>query len=441
MRMLSTLCQVAIPFTVAVPLPAQPRVATPPKIVVPDNAPKVESTSRTRSGDTALQIPKASAGQVTLLSRKSTGWSSDQAPKITAGAGNPQIVLAPNEQLIIKPKTTAAQLATMPLSAEKRALPGLLIAAPEPGQTSVRILRLFLQARHVPLHWDEKLGAYSTVLIVGLDDEQGKPGGASLPSTITIELIGTNLRAITPARVTIEKTGTNGYREVTIAADHYDSEIEVSAHSDLGDQRFKSSVNPGFELAVIASQERVLGFGLDSTHITVTRFAANGQQLSDPRSLAVTLATNRGNLATPSLTIPERAASASTLLYSTGSGAAEIRASAARGSSRVSVDFVVPWLHLFAAVAGALIGGALQLAYKKRFQHWKRGLLIAVAVGIVVDLTMATGLLVSLLPTTIIRTELGWFVIGALSGFIGVELVARLAAFVFKPLSAVKSGS
>jgi hypothetical protein len=83
-----------------------------------------------------------------------------------------------------------------------------------------------------------------------------------------------------------------------------------------------------------------------------------------------------------------------------------------------------------ALMLGALIGGAPRMSYTERsLKEWKRTLLGALAVGVIAVCAVLAGLPISILPPLVARTELGWFVLGAL---VGVELVARIAELVFK---------
>ena len=425
--------------TLLLALGARPCLAAAPALVVPSEAPRVAQATTLKTGKTALRIsPNGDASEnLTVLKGAPAGWSDQAAPDVQVKAGAPQIVLSPNEQVIVKPKPgTIAATEVMQLSANKTALPGVLLSTSTSVsgvESRVRTLRLFLQARQLPLRWADSAKAYALTLLIGLDEESNALDSAPLASPVAIEITGRNLDVIQPARVLIERAGTSGYREVRLTTERHDQPVEVLAHSDLGDLRFTADIDPGLKLVLESSQDRVLGFGLESVTLTITRLAHDGRPLLQPAGGWVTMTATQGSLSTSRMRIPERESDVSASLLSTGSGTVMVSARLPPAAGQVKLDFVVPWLHFIALIVGALIGGALRMSYTERsLKEWKRSLLGALAVGVVAVCAVLAGLPISILPPLVVRTELGWFVLGALSAFVGVELVARLAELVFK---------
>jgi hypothetical protein len=183
------------------------------------------------------------------------------------------------------------------------------------------------------------------------------------------------------------------------------------------------------------SENRILGYGLGTVALTVWRVAEDAREVVDDKPMVVNLHVDQGKLNPSSLTIPSGQSRASTELRSSGIG--KIKISADSGSwvgELEGVRFVFPIAYTLAGVIGGCLGGAGRIYrhYRRTQKRRFRYLLEGCVVGIVTVGAAAAGMVLFTLPTSVIGTELGAFMLSALGGYTGAPLFQRLSKLTTK---------
>jgi hypothetical protein len=173
---------------------------------------------------------------------------------------------------------------------EHRALTGQLARARTefPGELVLRAPQgapragtVFLEPRTSPLPWDARAKAYTTRLVAGVDlREAGEP--APLEPPVVIQFFAEQA-AVTPASVTISRTGTGGYQEVEVTCRKSAARPRVTARSDFGELAQHIPLEPLGLLALLESilplrflLVALIGGGLGGGLRTVGRGAGRG---------------------------------------------------------------------------------------------------------------------------------------------------------------------
>lgn len=353
--------------------------------------------------------------------------------KVSAGVAN--LLVGRNEQVIVRPKTGVE---TRAFSAELVEFPGLLIkghTADSGGDLQALTYTLFLKPREAPLPWNSQLDAYATKLVVGFDLEN-KNASINLNPPVTVEFFPSNVK-VSPARVTISRTGTSGFKEVDLSS-ILRADTLVTARSDLGELSCPVEVVARIGALLISSSPRIPGFGLGTSELTCTLLAEDGKPFSDKEPLLVHLTATRGMFSpNADLEIPAGTSSASIQLRSSGLGPVRITASAQGIENFVEIDYFFPMGLILAAILGGCLGGCGRVFKQKlRSSRKQRKLIIeGCVVGVLTVAVAMSGVAISGLSMPAQGTELGVFVLAGLSGFYGIPVLDWLAKTVLPEVS------
>jgi hypothetical protein len=142
--------------------------------------------------------------------------------------GAVEVALQTNKQYVV---FSSAASRRIDLAQGKNVFPGTLVVGTPSAQT--RAGQLFLEPRQSPLPWNSEAKSYLTTLVVGLDlTNQTVP--MPLQPPVTVQFFASHA-GVEPPSVTIERTGTTGYREVRLSCRKYQGNPSVTARSDLGE--------------------------------------------------------------------------------------------------------------------------------------------------------------------------------------------------------------
>jgi hypothetical protein len=361
----------------------------------------------------------------------STWRVAPEALEVSAGQTN--LVVQANRQAILLPRTPSATKAPI----EGRSLfPGLMVCnwSPRTGGPAQAVHgRLFLRTRQTPLPWDDQQDAYSTTLVVGLD-LTNHTGAIDLEPPVSIEFFPTGA-AVQPTRVLIRRTGTSGYQEATLQCPRLDATAAVLARSDMGELVHPVEMVPRMgRLEIVPTVSRVFGFGLGTTALTVERLAEDGSGLEVGEPLSIRLSTTQGKLEPESsLEIPAGAGAVTAGLRSSGLGTALVTASAGGLQATTEIRYIFPVAYILATVIGGCAGGGGRSLRNQTRSRSKRLRLVTEGclVGTVAVAAVTAGMVIGGFPTPALGTELGAFVVAALSGYVGAPLLDRLVQRVF----------
>ncbi|EWG98187.1 TIGR04086 family membrane protein [Halomonas sp. BC04] len=303
-------------------------------------------------------------------------------------------------------------------------------AVDEPSPLPAVWLRLTLAASPIPAVWNPLSGAYHTELSFGLrPSEERLLAGFELehPVEVRIRLRGLTIQdTLPPLRI----DGPGLAHEQTLRLSFLPSTPNptLEVRSTISDVNLELEVLPRLELR--PASRRVLGLGLENVEVTLVRLAPHGMPLptEQPTDVALTL-DGGGRLETGAAHFAPGQATTSFSLRS--SGLAPITVSAFTGSlsSEIVIQQHFPWGPILAALVGGALGG-----YGRRFIKGSRqaltrrrlveGLLVA-SIAYVAGV-LGVGYLG--LPGVVVATEAGAFLTGALSGFIGVNVLETLSS-------------
>ncbi len=313
-----------------------------------------------------------------------------------------------------------------PETAEVILPPGLGIT-PLPPRPAIW-LRLTAVASPIPATWNPLSGAYHTELSFGVhpSDDRLAPGlGLERPIEVRVRLRGLTTReALTP--LLIEAPGLANERSMVLDFLPSTSTPTLEVRSTLSDVNLELDALPRLE--VRPESTSMVGLGLARMAINVEQVAPHGEPLLATRPTRIALTVDGPATPDPSeLGLEPDQSMASFNLRS--SGLAPLTVTAVAGSLRgeAIIQQRVPWGPLIAALFGGALGG-----FGRRFVKGARKtqtplrLLEGVIVALIAYVAGVLGVGYLALPMAVVATEAGAFLTGALSGFIGVNVLERL---------------
>jgi hypothetical protein len=366
--------------------------------------------------------------------RRGSAWQAETAA-VTVQGGRTNLIVQGNEQYILRPRSAV----TVPqMSATKNYMPGVLIQTERAsGSTPPEIIQgeLFVRPRPMPLMWDTAQSCYAAKLVVGLD-VTNQTRSMPLQTPITVQFFPSSSE-IRPVSLVLTNTGAEGYREVDFYCRHRGEQARVTVRSDLGEVHFDEialDVRLG-KLVISSVEDRIPGFGLGTTTLTVQRLAEDGQPLMEDTPLDVQLSAEGGAKLDPAdaLTIPAGKHSVTVQLRSRGVGSRTIKASTGSIGAFVPMRFDPPVGFLVAVLLGGVIGGLAKSFGAKDGGSISRIRLIAEGsvVGLVFVAAVTAGLMILSFPFPALGTELGAFLLAAISGYYGAPVMDHLVGIVF----------
>jgi hypothetical protein len=296
------------------------------------------------------------------------------------------------------------------------------------GPATLLLGEVFLSAVESPLRWNPELKAYATKIAIGVDFPE-HPEIKRLPAPLTLQLLTLNA-TIENSDVIITEAGPP-YLKVGLKCSDARQESSVTAHHPLVQGKplkIACAIELG-ELRVDVSDQRVAGYGLGTSKVTVRRLGKDGIEIRDAAPLEVALVTTLGKLDSGNtVTIPENRTSVDAELRSVGRGSAEITAESRNvKSSPRTVTFVFPTGLLVATLLGGLVGGfGRWLKGKKTWRPLATRLMGGLAFGILIVAAAYAGIIFLSLPPVILTTELGAFVTAGVAGYLGSVAADKL---------------
>jgi len=319
-----------------------------------------------------------------------------------------------------------------PLGKKRVVLPSKIGVARETGNNNLTLTfgDLFLMASESPLRWDSQNRAYCTTLEIGLDFDPASHV-TDLPAPVAFQVFTRNA-SVNPSGVTITRAGPP-YQQVTLSCTDPGADASVTAHNPhIPDKPLKIECARELgKLTVEPVTKKIFGYGLGTTKVRIRRFAKDDFEFADAAELTVTLISSVGKLnPLGSVTILANQSAAEAELRSVGIGSAEITARSGPFSSTEHITFGFPATFLLAALLGGCAGGAGRIfrhRSRKNAIRWK-WLLEGSVIGLIVVAAAAAGIVIFNLPTTVLGTELGAFLLGAFSGYAGAPVLDRVVA-------------
>lgn len=351
--------------------------------------------------------------------------------------GRISLAVPPSRPLVLKRQA----IDTLRVSTDERiTLPdGLLIPSPlpdpedterAPSPPPTSWLRLTLAASPVPVTWNPLSGAYHTELSFGLQpsDERLSAGfDLEHPVEVRIRLRGLTLQAPLPP-LRIDAPGLANEQTLGLSFMPSTPNPTLEIRSTISDVDLELEVLPRLELH--PTSRSVLGLGLERVAVTLVRVAPHGMPLPADQltDIALTL-DGGGRIESGPLHFEPGQASTSFSLRS--SGLAPITLSAFTGSlsSEIEIRQRFPWGPLLAALVGGALGGFGRRFIKgARRAQTSRRLVEGLVVASIADVAGVLGVGYLGLPGAVVATEAGAFLTGALTGFIGVNVLETLSA-------------
>lgn len=290
-------------------------------------------------------------------------------------------------------------------------------------------LRLTLAASPMPATWNPLSGTYHTELSFGVhpsDDLLDPAFDLERPVEVRVGLRGLTANPAPPP-LRIEAPGLA--HEKTMVLDFLPSTPTptLEVRSTLSDVDLELEALPRLE--VRPESTSMVGFGLARMAVGIEQVAPHGAPLraTHPTLIALTV----DGPATPDpheLRLEPDQSKASFNLRSSGLAPLTITAAAGNVSGQAIIEQHVPWGPIIAALAGGALGGFGRRFVKgaRRAQTTRR-LLEGVIVALIAYVAAVLGIGYLGLPAPVAATEAGAFLTGALTGFIGVNVLEILS--------------
>jgi hypothetical protein len=301
---------------------------------------------------------------------------------------------------------------------------------------TLRTARPFLTLANA-ITWDPKSQRHVAEFLFGLDSEDGQT--APLAQAMDIRFSVT-CEDVTPNVVRTETIGPLGYDLVKVSCSRQVKNerehqfIELFAGAGIVRYTFQIPRRPG-PLTLVASSERMIGFGFDTVLLIASQLEEDGSPLVRSEDRTLRLVATSGTFDVQTITIPKKLAEASTTIRPTGVGVLELRlVDGERESPSVRIELAWPFQAILAALSGGALGGfvtSISTSGSRRRRSVIRRVGEGAALGALISITVLA--VPSLLsgPIQLLGTELACFVIAAVAGVAGVPLIERAASTVF----------
>jgi len=310
--------------------------------------------------------------------------------------------------------------------------------ADEPSGSEVRTARPYL-ALASAIRWDPLSKLHIAQFQLGIDAEAGEDGKLEDPVVATLSV---SCSEVEPRKVELDQIGPAGETVIQVgcdasaAKDPANQEIRVRLADAELPYKFPIPHQPGAPL-LISDVTSESGFGVGSVKLTVKNAEADGTPLPAASALTIQLQADGAALEPSEVKIPAGNTQATVEVRSRSIGLATIRAVGDLRSEPVEINFVFPWSFLITTLLGGAAGGYLSFARtKSKSPRRKSKLAQAIVEGAIVGVLMVVALLVmpgiaGVVPTAARSSVIGWLLMSALAGFVGIELIERLANRVF----------
>jgi hypothetical protein len=228
--------------------------------------------------------------------------------------------------------------------------------------------------------------------------------------------------------ISIEAAGLENEKTVPLHFIPQSAKPTVLVRSSISEVNMELTALP--RLVLQPDRSRILGLGLDEAIIAITRVEPDGRNSPVARDTPVTVTVEgRARVDPTPLLLASDNATTRLILRSSGLGTITIRASADGVGGATTMRQTFPVLPLIAACIGGALGGFARRYVKgARRKANGRRIIEGIVVSTVLFVAGVLGVGYLNLPQSIVGTEAGAFLTGALAGFLGVtafELIAK----------------
>ena len=290
-------------------------------------------------------------------------------------------------------------------------------------------LRLTAVASPIPATWNPLSGSYHTELSFGVhpsDEGTIDPEQAlERPIEIRVRLQGLTTRETLPPLM-VEAPGLVNERSLVLEFLPSTPTPTLEVRSTLSDVNLELAALP--RLDVRPQSTRMMGLGLARMTVNVEQIAPHGAPLPATRPTHIALTVDGPATPEPGeLRLAPDQSTASFELRSSGLTPLTVRAVAGGLSGEATIQQRFPWGPMLATLLGGALGGFGRRFVKGAPQgQTPLRLFEGVLVALVAYVAGVLGVGYLALPVAVVATEAGAFLTGALSGFIGVNVLERL---------------
>jgi hypothetical protein len=292
------------------------------------------------------------------------------------------------------------------------------------------------------VQWDAEHKLHIAEVLIGLDAESGDGGALAEPLVASLAV---SCDSVEPQSVRFTTIGSAGDQLVRVACspqvknERAEHTLSLRLRGAEYSYAFEIPHRPGrFELQ--ASTSTVLGMGLGELTLTVLQLEEDGTELVAREPIVVPLHVDEGELSPDSLTIAAGAAQGSVTVHLRGNGALQVRAGLGERESD-AVPIRVRWPFLLAATAplGGGLGGFMAVRWQRQRGSRRAGRryadVMSVVEGCIVGSVLVLAFMlvpsVGVVPAWARTAEVAWFVCAVFAGFLGLELLDRVARVFF----------
>jgi hypothetical protein len=274
------------------------------------------------------------------------------------------------------------------------------------------------------LRADPQGAGYVGRLFVGVVSLRDRTERLELPAPVLLLISSAQIDTIEPAQVGIGHTGLP-FTEVALRTATPRAPASVKIRSSLTASGEADVPVPVAlpEASLVASPERILGFGLETALISVQ---VSG--LPNPNGYRVTLVPSDGRIEPPDPVQVDHLGFGTARLRSGLVGTAVVAAGGVNvvNIRSAQVTFGWPWVLLVSALAGGLLGRLLKILSpprrRKTARTWIRELIVGAIAGLGATIMWAVGVyLVPVLPT-VLTGAAAYFTVGFVGGLVGLVI-------------------
>jgi hypothetical protein len=374
----------------------------------------LSSAFRVVSGKGRVEV-EANKPVVALPQRGTTVLTSNDAQKIAADSGLQVGVKTPLPWMVVDTKPRAE----------------------DPHDSEVRTSRPYLGLA-TAIHWDAAAQMHIAQFQLGIDAEAGAAGKLEDPVVATLSV---TCSKVDPQRVTLDQVGPAGEHVIQVscaASALKDPETQtIKVRLAEAELPYKFTIPHQLGAPVLTSAAtRVSGFGVGSVLLTVRNAEEDQTPANVSRDTQVLLVAEGVSIDPSVVTIPAGKSEASIEVRSRGIGKVKLRAAGERRSEPVDIDFTFPLTFLIATLLGGAAGGYLSsIRAKSKTPRRRIKLAQSITEGAIVGVLIVVALLVfpsvGAIPDWARSSAIGWLLTSALAGFVGSDLIERLAGRVF----------
>jgi hypothetical protein len=386
-----------------------------------------------RSG-TQLVVPlrsKALPGEVGPAYRVLAG-----AGQLEAAAEDTLVRVPANGTTVVSSSAARKAAANSDITpGEKTPMPWLVVdtksAAPD---AQLRIARPYIGLVRA-VYWEEATQAHIAEFQIGLDAEEGAAGPLEVPVTAALSVSCDEVR---PVRLTLDTMGPDGQHYVRVRCSRSAAKAPLTQFLNVrlaeGELSYAFSIpRDAVDLQLSSSATTAAGFGIGTVFLTVKHVLRDGTPVAVDTDTPVRFETESAAIDPSGIVLGSGTAESTVEVRARDLGTVRIRAkTGGLTTPPIDVTFKVPVVYLLTTLLCGGIGGYLSATRTRRRRgHFIQRLLE----GSIVGTLIVTGLLVipssDLLPEWTRSNVVGWSVTSALAGFIGSELIEKLAHRVF----------